>query len=129
MSESILIYLMIFMPMVGAFVSYLVGRKSKKVRDYLVSGIAIAEFAIALMLVLQYEKWQGAIVTLPEVCGMGLTFTVDGFRVLYAGIATFMWMMTSVFSTEYFEHYRNRNRYYLFQLVTLGATVGQADHL
>ena len=124
MSESILIYLMIFIPMVGAFVSYLVGRKSKKVRDYLVSGIAIAEFAIALMLVLQYEKWEGAIVTLPEVCGMGLTFTVDGFRVLYAGIATFMWMMTSVFSTEYFEHYRNRNRYYLFQLVTLGATVG-----
>lgn len=124
MSESVLIYLMIFMPMVGAFVSYLVGRKSKKGRDYLVSGIAIAEFALALTLVLQYERWQGAIVTLPEVCGMGLTFTVDGFRVLYAGIATFMWMMTAVFSTEYFEHYRNRNRYYLFQLVTLGATVG-----
>ena len=124
MSESVLIYLMIFMPMVGAFVSYLVGRKSKKGRDYLVSGIAIMEFAIALMLVLQYENWKGAIVTLPEVCGMGLTFTVDGFRVLYAGIATFMWMMTSVFSREYFEHYRNRNRYYLFQLVTLGATVG-----
>ena len=33
------------------------------------------------MLVLQYQKWEGAIVTLPEVCGMGLTFTVDGFRV------------------------------------------------
>lgn len=124
MSESVLIYLMIFMPMVGAFVSYLVGRKTKKGRDYLVTGISIVEFAIASLLVLQYTKWQGAIVTLPEVCGMGLTFTVDGFRVLYAGIATFMWMMISVFSGEYFEHYRNRNRYYLFQLVTLGATVG-----
>ena len=124
MSESILIYLMIFMPMIGAFVSYLVGRKSKKGRDYLVSGIAIAEFVIAVLLVLQYQKWEGTIVTLPEVCGFGLSFTVDGFRVLYAGIATFMWMMTSVFSVEYFEHYRNRNRYYLFQLLTLGATVG-----
>ena len=124
MSESILIYLMIFMPMVGAFVSYLIGRKSKKGRDLFVSGISILEFVLAVLLVLQYTKWEGAIVTLPEVCGMGLTFTVDGFRVLYAGIATFMWMMTSVFSGEYFEHYRNRNRYYLFQLVTLGATVG-----
>ena len=122
--ESILIYMMIFMPMVGAFVSYLVGRKSKKVRDYLVSGIAILEFAIAVVLFLMYQNWEGAIVTLPEVCGLGLNFTVDGFRVLYAAIATFMWMMTSVFSTEYFEHYRNRNRYYLFQLITLGATVG-----
>ncbi|MBQ8624740.1 MAG: NADH dehydrogenase, partial [Agathobacter sp.] len=124
MSESVLIYLMIFMPMIGAFVSYLIGRKSKKGRDYFVSGISIMEFVLAAMLVLQYTKWEGAIVTLPEVCGMGLTFTVDGFRVLYAGIATFMWMMTSVFSGEYFEHYRNRNRYYLFQLVTLSATVG-----
>ena len=82
MSESILIYLMIFMPMIGAFVSYLVGRKSKKGRDYLVSGIAIAEFVIAVLLVLQYQKWEGTIVTLPEVCGFGLSFTVDGFRVL-----------------------------------------------
>ena len=122
--ESVLIYLMIFMPMLGAFVSYLVGRKSKTVRDYLVSGIAIAECAIAVVLFLLYQKWEGTIVTLPEVCGLGLNFTVDGFRVLYATIATFMWMMTSVFSTEYFEHYRNRNRYYLFQLITLGATVG-----
>ncbi len=124
MSESILIYLMIFMPVVGAFVSYLVGRKSKKARDYFFAGISILEFVLAFVLIIQYEKWAGAIVTLPEVCGMGLTFTVDGFRVLYAGIATFMWMMTAIFSGEYFEHYRNRNRYYLFQLITLGATVG-----
>ena len=124
MSESILIYLMIFMPVIGAFVSYLMGRKSKVARDYFFAGISILEFVLALMLVLQYEKWAGNIVTLPEVCGMGLNFVVDGFRVLYAAIATFMWMMTAVFSKEYFEHYRNRNRYYLFQLVTLGATVG-----
>ncbi|MGN1155958.1 MAG: complex I subunit 5 family protein [Agathobacter sp.] len=124
MSESILIYLMIFMPVIGAFVSYLIGRKSKVARDYFFAGISILEFVLALMLVLQYEKWAGNIVTLPEVCGMGLNFVVDGFRVLYAAIATFMWMMTAVFSKEYFEHYRNRNRYYLFQLVTLGATVG-----
>ena len=124
MSESIWIYLMIFMPVIGAFVSYLIGRKSKVARDYFFAGISILEFVLALMLVLQYEKWAGNIVTLPEVCGMGLNFVVDGFRVLYAAIATFMWMMTAVFSKEYFEHYRNRNRYYLFQLVTLGATVG-----
>lgn len=124
MSESIWIYLMIFMPVIGAFVSYLIGRKSKVARDYFFAGISVLEFVLALMLVLQYEKWAGNIVTLPEVCGMGLNFVVDGFRVLYAAIATFMWMMTAVFSKEYFEHYRNRNRYYLFQLVTLGATVG-----
>ena len=112
------------MPMVGAFVSYLVGRKNKQARNYVVQGIAIAEFALSVKLILDSAGSEGMLVLVPEICGMGLSFTVDGFRVLYAAIACFMWMCTSIFSDEYFAHYRNRNRYYLFQLLTLGATTG-----
>lgn len=124
MKIAILIYLMVFMPMVGALVSYIVGRKNKTVRDYVVAGITILEFVFAVLLVAADVGHEGTLVYVPEVCGMGLTFTVDGFRVLYAAIACFMWMCTIVFSKEYFAHYRNRNRYYLFQLLTLGATAG-----
>ena len=124
MKIAILIYLMVFMPMAAAFVSYLIGRRSKKGRDYFVSAIAILEFVLSTMLIMTDVGHEGTMVYVPEVCGMGLTFTVDGFRVLYAGIACFMWMMTALFSNEYFAHYRNRNRYYLFQLLTLGATAG-----
>lgn len=124
MQVDILIYLMVFMPMIGAFVSYLVGRKSKKARDFTVIGITTLEFLFAVLLVLADIGKEGTIVYIPEICGMGLTFTMDGFRVLYAAIACFMWMCTSLFSKEYFEHYRNRNRYYFFQLMTLGATAG-----
>ena len=119
-----LIYLMVFMPMVGAFVSYLIGRKSKKGRDVFVQCLTIVEFCLAVALVTFSQGMDGMLVTVPEVCGLGLNFTVDGFRVMYAGIACFMWACTSVFSGEYFAHYRNRNRYYLFQLLTLGATTG-----
>ena len=121
---AILIYLMVFMPMAGALVSYLIGRKNKTARDYFVAGLTILEFIFAALLVAADVGHEGTLVYVPEVCGMGLTFTVDGFRVLYAAIACFMWMCTSVFSREYFAHYRNRNRYYLFQLLTLGATAG-----
>ena len=121
---DILIYLLVFMPMAGAFVSYFVGRISKTGRDYVVSFVAIVEFCLSLKLLIDSNGMDGRLVYLPEVCGMGLTFTMDGFRVLYASIACFMWAMTAIFSKEYFAHYRNRNRYYLFQLITLGATVG-----
>lgn len=124
MEIAILVYLMVFMPMVGALVSYLIGRKSKVARDYFVSGLTILEFVCAVLLVAADAGHEGTLVYVPEICGMGLTFTIDGFRVLYAAIACFMWMCTSVFSKEYFAHYRNRNRYYLFQLLTLGATAG-----
>jgi len=59
---------------------------------------------------------------LPGVCGMGLTFTMDGFRAIYGIIAAFMWLMSSVFSVEYFKHYRNKTRYYIFTIITFVAT-------
>jgi len=124
MTISSLVYLMVFMPIVGAFVSYLIGRVSKTGRDNFVAVIAVLEFVFSVMLVFADVGHEGVVVTVPEVCGMGLTFTIDGFRVLYAAIACFMWAMTSLFSKEYFAHYRNRNRYYFFQLITLGATAG-----
>ena len=107
--------------MIGALLSYLIGRKSKDARNYFADFIVITEFVMMLYAAL---KMQGADCLLEEVCGMGLHFTLDGFRGVYGLIAAFMWMMTIIFSREYFGHYRNRNRYYLFQLVTLGATLG-----
>ena len=124
MNVAILIYILVGMPMAGAFVSYLIGRKSKKGRDFFVKFLTILEFCMSLKLLIDSTGLDGMIVNVPEICGMGLNFTIDGFRVLYAAIACFMWMCTSLFSEEYFAHYKNRNRYYLFQLLTLGATTG-----
>ncbi len=122
MLVNVLIYLLVFLPMAGAIVSYLIGRKTKQGRDYAVIGIASAEFLLSVLLVCSQSGAGSAMTVIPEVCGRGLSFTVDGFRTIYAAIAAFMWLMTSILSTEYFEHYRNRNRYYLFWLLTLGAT-------
>ena len=137
MMETILIYIVVFMPMVGAVLSYLVGRRSKAGRDLVVSAVTVLEFGAALWLAVAvcgaaFTSQGGELVPvadrpemsvyLPDICGMGLSFAVDGFRGIYCVIAALMWMMTALFSSEYFGHYRNRNRYYLFQLVTLGAT-------
>ena len=59
---------------------------------------------------------------LPEICGMGLSFTVDGFRIVYACIAAFAWLMTGIFSLEYFAHYKNKKSYVIAQVITFLAT-------
>ena len=116
-----LIDLQVFMPMAAALLSYLLGRKTKAGRNAFVGAVVVLEFLFSLLLAV---KGQGTESVLPGICGMGLRFTVDGFRAVYVVIAAFMWMVTGLFSPDYFAHYRNRNRYYLFQLVTLGATEG-----
>ena len=119
-----LIFSLILMPFLAAPCSYLLGQKTKPSRDFFFRFIVISEFLLALLLFIQTEGTQQRIFSLPGVCGMGMYVTSDGFRSIYTVIACLMWMVTGLFSREYFAHYRNRNRYYLFQLITLGATVG-----
>ena len=56
--------------------------------------------------------------------GLGIRMHADGFRALYAFIAAFMWLITSLVSLDYFGHGENRGRYALFTLMTLGMTAG-----
>ena len=115
-----LMYSLVFMPMAAAILSFLIGRKSKEGRDLFLRFTLVLEFALTLLLF--FCPGEAGIVSLEGICGMGLHFTADGFRKIYVVIAALMWLVTGQFSPEYFAHYRNRNRYYLFQLVTLGAT-------
>lgn len=64
------------------------------------------------------------ILSLSGICGNGISFTIDGFRAVYVAIAAFMWAMTALLSPEYFKHYKNKARYYVFFVITLLALVG-----
>ena len=108
-----------FGPMLLALISYLIGRRSKSGRNAFVALCGAAMFALSLL------TWrEETVFSLPGFCGLGLNLRADGFRSLYASVAAFMWMITGFFSPEYFAHYHNRNRYYFFNLMTLGATLG-----
>lgn len=111
-------------PFLGALISYGIGRKNKTLRDCFADGVTILEFLIFLGLFIQIDKIGNLQFVWKGFCGLGMSLKLDGFRVLYGLVASFMWMMTTLFSKEYLAHYRNRNRYYLFVLFTLGATIG-----
>ena len=114
----------VFFPMAAACACYIAGRHSKGLRDVLVILTCLLEFACAVCLLLAVSAGAQLTFSMP-VCLMGLNLKLDGFRALYMLIGGVMWLATSLLSREYFaEHYRNRNRYYFFFLMTLGATVG-----
>ncbi len=61
---------------------------------------------------------------LPELCGYGLSFELDGFRAVFVTVAVFAWLFALALSCDYMKHEAHRVRYYLFTVVTLAATVG-----
>jgi len=58
------------------------------------------------------------------MCGFPLTFRVEGFRLIYALVAVFMWGISLMFSPRYFRGHHHTGRYYFFTVLTFAATVG-----
>ena len=127
MYGDLILAVLVLYPFVGAVVSGLIGRKSEKVRDFFADFVVVSEFLLTLAVFL-INAGSGEEVNyycyIDEICGWGLPLEMDGFRMVYVMIAAFMWMMTTILSREYMEHHKNKNRYYLFLLATLGATMG-----
>lgn len=61
---------------------------------------------------------------LPEICGYGLSFTADGFRIVFAAVTIFAWLMSLALSLQYMKGEEHQPRYYFFTVVTLAATLG-----
>ena len=119
MKNYTLLFLVLW-PMFGGLLSYIAGRFNRKTRDYLADIVTLVELAA----VFQCRNSIGSELVIPGVCGFGLKFSLDGFRYIYAVIIAFMWAATTIFSSEYLAHHHNRNRYYLYVLMTLGSIMG-----
>ena len=117
---SALLAILAFFPMAMGPVSYLIGRRSKKGRDQFVLTVVLVELLTVLALMIEGTHS----LTLPGVCGLGLTFEFGGFRSVMAFLTASGWTTATILSREYFAHVRRRNRYYMFWLFTLGATIG-----
>ena len=53
-----------------------------------------------------------------------LRFSTEEFRIVYALLATFLWMMTGLFSVQYFRGHKNLGRYFFFYGITWFAVLG-----
>lgn len=115
-----LLICLVFLPFLCAIAAYVLGRRNEQGMNLLVSLTGIVVFLGSIALALSGEQT----VSLPDFCGLGLYLRADGFRSIYTAVASFMWMMTGLFSPEYFQHHGNKARYSFFNLMTLGATLG-----
>lgn len=133
--DSILAVL-VFFPFAAGLLAYFTGKRSHPAALISVAAefglmayLALLFYMRSKVMLLSYVDTSEAVeimlsYTLPEVCGFGLHFCMDGFRLLYGCVAAFMWMMAALLSGEYFQGHHNVNRFYLFLLWTLGATMG-----
>ncbi len=113
---------LIFWPLIFAIPSAAFRVKIRNMRSSLPIFACFVEFAVALYVSYLYGTGTDFYIKLPEICGLGLTFTLDGFRSSWIVIISFCWAMSEALAKEYLEEHQRR--YHMFTLFTLAGTMG-----
>jgi formate hydrogenlyase subunit 3/multisubunit Na+/H+ antiporter MnhD subunit len=123
MNAKYLLWFIIIFPLIGSFVGYILERKNERYRDtfnIIMTGITF----IAVMLLYRHVKIGAVEVSVPNVMGIGLHLKMDVFRYIFVWLTSIIWFLTTIYSTQYLISYKNRNRYYMFFMLTLWSTIG-----
>lgn len=113
----------VFFPFLAGPFAYWIGCWYEKARNTFVMSAAALELFLVLTLWTKPELAQATAVV-EGFCGMGIQLRAGGFHTLMALLTATGWMAATVFCREYMIHVHKRNRFYLFWLMTLGATMG-----
>lgn len=118
---SFLPLILIGLPVLAAPLSFALGKR----RIGLGYALTIAASALCLLLSgwLLWKRPELSL-ALPGALGLELSFRVDGFRALYATVASLMWLVSAMMLPQYMGHGHGQARYLLFTLLTMGATLG-----
>jgi hydrogenase-4 component B len=114
----------VLIPLLAFLMIIIAGKLSWWRNTWSLIGSAGTFIAVALMYPLVAV---GKIITyeLPLIVSpLNLTFRVDGFSFFIALIASFIWLLATIFALEYMKHENNQGRFFIFFMLTLAGTIG-----
>jgi formate hydrogenlyase subunit 3/multisubunit Na+/H+ antiporter MnhD subunit len=113
----------IFIPLAGSIIGFIIGKKEEKLRDLF--NIIMTGFNFLLVTSLFSTVMNQKVeVSVPDIMGIGLYLKLDMFRYIFVWLTALIWFLVTIYSTQYLLSYKNRNRYYLFFMLTYGSTLG-----
>lgn len=117
----------VFFPFIAGIIVWLCfkNKTSEKDRNNLsniMTGISVAELVMTLFLLFTLAPDTKEMFT--GVGGLGIGFAYSGFRGIFGVLTAFAWFVTFLFAKEYMKSDEAAVRYDVFNMFTLGATMG-----
>jgi len=122
--ESIAPLLAAALPIIFALPVYLIGKLSQKARDAAAVATALVSFLLIASLYPAISTGRNAVYDAGFMFVGGMKFYVDATGFLFALVTSFVWLLATIYSTEYMKHEHARDRYFAFFILTLGANLG-----
>ena len=114
--------LIIFVPVVGSSIQYIIDRTSDNQRDISIVFWTFISFLLSLLLYPQ--ALSAETLRFDGVLLMGVSLRIDlvGFVMLL--LTSFLWLFVMMYSHHYMMHEEHRNRFYIFLSVTFSCILG-----
>jgi multicomponent Na+:H+ antiporter subunit D len=105
------------------------GEKKRNLREFWTILAAVVKFAIVLSMlpaILDGKEFEFSILTI--LPGLDIAFRVDALGIAFALTASFLWIITSLYSIGYMRSLKEheQTRFFVFFAVSLSATIGVA---
>ncbi|ABK98218.1 NADH-quinone oxidoreductase subunit 5 family protein [Pelobacter propionicus] len=123
MKSQELIWLAVFVPIMGAFLLPLVGTVSKGARN--LSALALVGFSLfcSCGLIAPVLNGETVAISIPFLGGNNL-FLGDSLAVFMAIVSSLVGAVIVLYSMGYISHYENQNEYYVIVVLFLGSMMG-----
>ena len=128
MTPGTAMLLALLVPIAGALLIWATGSRPN-LREAVTLVTALALFALVLSVVAQVIAGERPQVTVvPMFPGLSLAFTAEPLGATFAVIASFLWIVTSLYSIGYMRghHEQHQTRFYAFFALALASTMGVA---
>ena len=128
MTVEQMIQICVFLPFAGAAVISLTGA-NPNVREAVTLITAVILFALVATIYPTVAAGGTPSVILIEMLpGLSIAFVVEPLGMIFAGVASFLWIVTSIYSIGYMRGHgeANQTRFYAYFAIALGATMGVA---
>ncbi len=123
-SNDILVYLTIFVPIVGSLIIPLFGLISRKARSVFSVLIGVAPVLFSSLL-LPYAWGKGEdIIRIPLAMGFDFVLAIDALSIFIALVSSAVGALIVFYSLGYIQHEENQNEYYLIVLLFIGSMMG-----
>ncbi|MDD4954312.1 MAG: NADH-quinone oxidoreductase subunit L [Candidatus Omnitrophica bacterium] len=121
---KLILFLIIFIPVIGSFALPTIGRISERFRDKISFLLIALPFAFSCFLLPQALTGQAVSISRVLSQGFNFIFTADTLAIFMALVSSFISAVIILYSYGYISHYQNRNEYYFMVVLFLGAMMG-----
>ncbi len=128
MSAEQTVLLSILVPFLGSALIALTGAKPNLRDTVTLITAAVLFYLVSSLYPAIAGGAQVSVILFEMLPGLGIVFTVEPLGMIFAAIASFLWIVTSIYSIGYMRGHdeQNQTRFYVLFAIAIGAAIGIA---